>query len=110
MRHALSTLSAYKGQTIYLAWHHCDCTDVMSLLLDTVTVIGAGGETPEPVPGDVNGSGAIETGMHSLVLRYMLGGKLLRRNSLQRRISTAAVPLIRRDALLILRAALGIGA
>ncbi len=77
-------LSAYKGQTIYLAWHHCDCTDVMSLLLDTVTVIGAGGEIPEPVPGDVNGSGAIETGMHSRSPLYA------RRETLRRNSFTAA--------------------
>lgn len=89
-------LSAYKGQTIYLAWHHCDCTDVMSLLLDTVTVIGAGGETPEPVPGDVNGAARLKQGMHSSFSAICSAWKLLRRNSLQRRISTAAVPLIRR--------------
>lgn len=103
-------LSAYKGQTIYLAWHHCDCTDVMSLLLDTVTVIGAGGETPEPVPGDVNGSGAIETGDALLVLRYMLGMETLTEEQLAAADFDGSGTVDQADALLILRAALGIGA
>lgn len=103
-------LSAYKGQTIYLAWHHCDCTDVMSLLLDTVTVIGAGGETPEPVPGDVNGSGAIETGDALLVLRYMLGMGTLTEEQLTAADFDGSGTVDQADALFILRAALGIGA
>ena len=85
-------------------------TDVMSLLLDTVTVIGAGGETPEPVPGDVNGSGAIETGDALLILRYMLGVETLTEEQLAAADFDGSGTVDQADALLILRAALGSGA
>lgn len=103
-------LSAYKGQTIYLAWHHCSCTDVMTLLLDTITIIGAGGDTPEPVPGDVDGSGALETADALLVMRYVLGVELLTEEQLAAADFDGNGTVDQADALLILRAALGTGA
>ena len=75
-----------------------------------ITVIGAGGETPEPVPGDVNGSGAIETGDALLVLRYMLGVETLTEEQLAAADFDGSGTVDQADALLILRAALGIGA
>ena len=79
-------------------------------VLDTVTVIGAGGETPEPVPGDVNGSGTIETADALLVLRYMLGVETLTEEQLAAADFDGSGTVEQADALLILRAALGIGA
>lgn len=64
-------LSAYAGQTIYLAWRHHECTDVMSLLLDTISIIGF--PAAEPIPGDVNNDGILTSDDALLILRHTLG-------------------------------------
>ena len=64
-------LSAYAGQTIYLAWRHHECTDVMSLLLDTISIIGF--PAAEPILGDVNNDGILTSDDALLILRHTLG-------------------------------------
>ncbi len=66
-------LSAYAGQTVYLAWRHHDCSDIMALLLDTISISLGSGEAPEPIPGDVDGNGTVEIADAILALRHALG-------------------------------------
>lgn len=69
----LIDLSAYAGQTVYLAWRHHECSDIMSLLLDTISISLGSDEAPEPIPGDVDGNGTVEIADAILALRCALG-------------------------------------
>lgn len=72
-------LSAYAGETIYLAWRHHDCADIMSLRLDTITLIASGFES---LLGDVNGDGSISGDDALSIMRHVLGVESLNETSL----------------------------
>ncbi len=64
-------LSAYVGQTIYLAWRHHGCSDVMNLKLDTISITSFEEET-ELNPYDLNGDGEFNMADITLLMRHAL--------------------------------------
>lgn len=64
-------LSAYVGQTIYLAWRHHGCSDVMNLKLDTISITSFEEETIGN-PYDLNGDGEFNMVDITLLMRHAL--------------------------------------
>ena len=106
-------LSAYAGQTIYLAFHD-SCYDMYEIWIDQVEFWGEGEpvtptEPPvQPLCGDVNGDGAVDMNDSLLVMRYVQ--ELITADQLNLDVADVnedgQITLI--DALLILRYSLGV--
>ena len=66
-------LTAYAGQTIYIAIRHFNVTDMFYLNIDKVVVKAHEGSAPVGMPGDVNLDGQLSFADVALLYQYILG-------------------------------------
>ena len=66
-------LTAYVGQTVYIAFNHANCSDIFILGIDMVEIYGNEEEVPPAgLPGDVNCDGIVDSADLTLAAAYAM--------------------------------------
>ncbi len=97
----------YAGQDVRIAFRHYNSTDMFSVNLDAVEIIGRDIEINPGIPGDANGDGVVDTLDAVMVMRHALSLITLSNEAIALCDMNGDGEITILDATLIMRAALG---
>lgn len=103
-------LTLFAGETINIAFRHCNCPDGYDIGIDTIELTAVGGSvTPDPLMGDVNFDGSIDTTDALMIMRHAMNLYMLSDDALLVADMNESGNIDINDALIAMRIALNAG-
>ncbi len=102
-------LTMFAGEAINIAFRHCNCPDGYDIGIDTIELTAVGGSvTPDPLMGDVNFDGFIDTTDVLMIMRHAMNLSMLSDDAILVADMNESGNIDINDALIAMRIALNV--